>query len=362
MKWRFFTLLAVSAAVAIAGAVTLGFLIVRALSSMSSAQNRVVFNTPAERASVQSRGRAVMELVKKGDSAAVFALFDPSMAAAVPLGELQQVIGQVGSVGGRLGDTASGSVYTADYRLGSTHAPLSLEGRGAGGEGSKELSVTIDFDGDGKIAGLLLRPQDAPPPDPEAGYRTRGNYRLPFDGDWTVFWGGDTLSQNYHVAYRDQRHAYDIVVARNGSTHKGDGGSLTDYYAFGKTIYAPADATVVGAVDGLPDNIPGVMDPDHAAGNHVILSCGNGEYVLMAHFRDHSLRVHAGDHVKAGQPIAECGDTGNSSEPHLHIHLQNGPILFHATGLPLAFSSMIVDGKPVAKAELLRGEIVRSAL
>jgi len=206
----------------------------------------------------------------------------------------------------------------------------------------------------------MITGRDALPLDPMAGRLTKGVYRLPFNGTWWVFWGGNTDIQNYHVVAPDQRHAYDIVIAKDGKDYHDSPNENRNYYDFGQHILAPADATVVEAVDGIAENVPGSLNADKPAGNHVILDCGNGEYLVMAHFKDHSIRVKTGDKVTKGEFIAECGNTGNSSEPHLHIHLQNGPTLFKATGLPLVFTDFTVGGKSIMRGELLQGQFVKA--
>ncbi len=69
-------------------------------------------------------------------------------------------------------------------------------------------------------------------------------------------------------------------------------------------------------------------------GNHVVLDLGNGTYAAYAHLRRGSLTVREGDRVRAGQLIARCGNSGNSSEPHLHFQLMDGPDPDTARGLP----------------------------
>ncbi|MCI0452257.1 MAG: M23 family metallopeptidase [Candidatus Latescibacteria bacterium] len=100
------------------------------------------------------------------------------------------------------------------------------------------------------------------------------------------------------------------------------------------------------------------MDPKNPIGNGVVIDHGNGEFSLLAHMQPKSLRVNTGDAVKAGALLGLCGNSGNTSEPHIHYHLQGGPDLKTAAGLPAPFSSLIVNGKPVAKAELLKGQTV----
>jgi murein DD-endopeptidase MepM/ murein hydrolase activator NlpD len=148
---------------------------------------------------------------------------------------------------------------------------------------------------------------------------------------------------------------------RDGRTHSGDGKNLADYYCYGQPVLAPAAGTVVWVQDGLPDNPPGQMDPAHATGNSLILDHGDGEYSLIAHLQPGSLRFKTGDHVEADAEIGRCGNSGNTSEPHVHYHLQDGPKPFDADGLPVTFVDLVVDGKPVARAELEQGQKVRRA-
>jgi murein DD-endopeptidase MepM/ murein hydrolase activator NlpD len=173
-----------------------------------------------------------------------------------------------------------------------------------------------------------------------------------------VAWGGRTLEQNYHAATRDQRFAYDLVAVVDSSDRSGSGRLNTDYYAFGKPIVAPAAGKVVEAVDGVADNVPGQSNPGQPAGNHVVLDLGNGEFGLLAHFKKGTLRVKTGQAIAAGDTLGLCGNSGNSSQPHLHFHLQNGPKLFGADGLPAPFTDFVANGKPVDRGEPVRGEII----
>jgi hypothetical protein len=224
------------------------------------------------------------------------------------------------------------------------------------------LDLTIALDSAGTIHGLNLRPQQAAGPAPSEflEYRTKTPLRLPFDGEWYVFWGGRTVEQNYHAAYPDQRFAYDIIVRRDGSSHTGGGTRLEQYHCWGRPILAPGAGTVATAVDSLPDQQPGQMDPRHPPGNHVVLDHGNGEFSLLAHLRRGSVAVRAGDRVAQGQKLGECGNSGNTSEPHLHYHLQNGPVFGRAAGLPARFSDYTADGQPVPRGEPVKGQTVRA--
>ncbi len=227
------------------------------------------------------------------------------------------------------------------------------------------LDVTVAFDGEGKVGGLFFKPSGGAERKPAstrfADYVTKTQLRLPFDGEWFVFWGGRTIEENYHVIAVDQRFAYDLVVVHDASSHRPDAKDNSGYYCWDSPIYAPAGGVVTESVDGIEDNVPGVMNRAAPAGNHIVIDHGNGEYSLMAHLRRGTIGVHVGDHVKTGALVGHCGNSGNSSEPHLHYHLQNGPHFGSGEGLPAQFHDYCADGKPVASGEPKRGQrITRS--
>lgn len=162
--------------------------------------------------------------------------------------------------------------------------------------------------------------------------------RVPLDGPVLVGWGGDQPEHNYHVLYPDQRFAYDLLVPP--AFHEKP--KLEDYGCYGRPILAPADATVVVAHDGEPDRPPGTLIADApVSGNHVVLALDDQSYLILAHLRSGSVRVRPKDVVKEGTKLAECGNSGHTSEPHLHIQRQKqDPREFpdgFAEGLPLGF-------------------------
>jgi len=213
---------------------------------------------------------------------------------------------------------------------------------------------------EGAIVGFLVQalPTSEPAPSSYLEHETRADLRLPFDGEWFVFWGGRTVEENYHAASRDQRFALDLVVVRDGSTHAGDGAANEDYYCWGQPVLAPGDGVVVAAVDGEPDNVPGRFGDERPLGNHVIIDHGTGEYSFLAHLREGSVRVRAGQRVAAGEQVGECGNSGRSSEPHLHFHLQDSPEFGMGEGMPAQFQRYLADGVPVARGEPVRGQVV----
>jgi murein DD-endopeptidase MepM/ murein hydrolase activator NlpD len=177
--------------------------------------------------------------------------------------------------------------------------------------------------------------------------RNRTKMSLPFKGQWFVNWGGDTKEQNAHIEALAQRRAFDIVIKdKEGNTHRPgtDGEKNEDYYAFGKELYAPCAGVVVEAIDGLIDNVPGEMNKMYVPGNTVVIKAADSEYVFFAHFKQGSIKVKQGQRVTKGDLLGLCGNSGNSSEPHLHFHLQDGPDINTAIGKKCYFDKLKVNG------------------
>jgi hypothetical protein len=219
--------------------------------------------------------------------------------------------------------------------------------------------LLMAFDMDGKIAGLAVRPQQKEFASTKLDYVTKTALQLPFNGEWFVFWGGRTVKQNYHAVSKSQRFAYDLLIMKNGVSHSGDGKKLTDYYSFGQDVMAPAAGTVVWSCDSLPNNEIGQTDTRHPVGNGVVIDHGNGEFSLIAHLQPKTQHFKMGDKVKTGDLIGKCGNSGNTSEPHVHYHLQDGPDIIKAEGLPVTFTGICVDGKKMEKAEPVKGQTVK---
>jgi hypothetical protein len=222
------------------------------------------------------------------------------------------------------------------------------------------LDLKIVLDDKDKIAGLWLLPHEPPVPVLEK-HETR--LVLPLKGPWLVVWGGDTKDLNQHHDNRAQRYAFDLLgVGPDGQTHRGDGRANEDYYAFGRKILAPADGVVTDVISGVRDNAPGSTNPYSAVGNAVLIQHREHEVSVLAHLKLGSIAVKVGDKVRAGQVIGLCGNSGNSSEPHLHYHLQNTPVLQDGTGIKCSFQKVIVtrDGKtePRTPYSPIKGDIV----
>ncbi len=212
---------------------------------------------------------------------------------------------------------------------------------------------------DDQIAGFMVQAVPVLAESRFLDYQTKTTLRLPFTGEWFVVWGGRTLEQNYHAANPAQRFAVDALIYRDGMTHEGDGSALDSYYCWDQPILAPAGGKVVAAITDLPDNAIGATDPQNPAGNHVVLDFGNGEFAFLGHMRQGSLAVAVGDTVTTGQELGRCGNSGNTSEPHLHFHLQTTADLSTGEGLPAFFEGHLADDKPIDRGELLAGQLIR---
>lgn len=100
------------------------------------------------------------------------------------------------------------------------------------------------------------------------------------------------------------------------------------------------------------------MDPKNPPGNHVIIDLGNKEFALLAHLQQDSVSVSEGDEVRPGQPVGLCGNSGNTSEPHLHFHVQDSNKFGKGNGKPVFFHNYFSNGRPVQRGEPVRGEII----
>lgn len=123
-----------------------------------------------------------------------------------------------------------------------------------------------------------------------------------------------------------------------------------DYRIFAEPVMAPCNGRIMATRNDRPDMPVPDMDRSVMLGNHVILQCG-GYHVVMAHFREGSVLVAPGDRVKTGQKLAEVGNSGNSGEPHLHIHAQlPGTVETPISGAPVPIT---IDGRYLVRNDRL---------
>jgi murein DD-endopeptidase MepM/ murein hydrolase activator NlpD len=209
---------------------------------------------------------------------------------------------------------------------------------------------------------------------------------LPLTGRVAVSDGFDLYS---HHRRREYQHPYwkeigvfdhadrfglDLkLVDAEGREFKGTGKRNEDFFAWGQPLRAPADGVVVSVDNAQQDNTvigkenlwtPADVEtePMQGLGNHVLIDHGGGEFSLLAHARAGSVTVRKGDRVRAGQNVAQVGNSGSSLGPHLHYELRTGWGIKGITGMPAYFHDVTVvstgetgNGKGVA---LNSGDIV----
>lgn len=151
--------------------------------------------------------------------------------------------------------------------------------------------------------------------------------QLPFNDFWLTFWGGDTAEQNHHHDVASQKYAFDFIKTnKDGKFFRTNGKTNGDYFSFGADILAPADGVVVEVVNGLRDNKPSELNSFNFIGNYIMIKHAEDIFSILGHLRQNSAVVNVTDKVKVSQKIAECGNSGYTTEPHLHFQIQNSDV------------------------------------
>ena len=180
---------------------------------------------------------------------------------------------------------------------------------------------------------------------PVRTFQQRTSLRLPVSGRWWVL-AGHRFDETHGQAFvLSQGFAYDLGrLGPDLSTYDltADVKQLASYRAHGQPILAAADGVVAMVNDGVAENSPVgrrpswrelLARPHDLAGNFVVLDHGQGEYSAYMHLQP-GLKVKVGQRLSVGDELGRCGNSGNSSEPHLHFQLQDGPDPLRARGLP----------------------------
>lgn len=177
---------------------------------------------------------------------------------------------------------------------------------------------------------------------------------LPFSEEWLVYQAFD----DEWTHQGEYQYAYDFVKLKDGKSYQNEGYYLTDYYAFGQSILAPVSGFVIDARDNFVDNIIGEVDRINNWGNYIIIKSDLGFFVEISHLMQYSLSVKVGDYITINTPIAKCGNSGYSPEPHIHIQVQKSGLLNSFTqefifseyyqGNHLLFNSLPKKGEEVS--------------
>jgi hypothetical protein len=179
-------------------------------------------------------------------------------------------------------------------------------------------------------------------------YKNKAIYILPFKDEWFVANGGSTKINSHSWDILTQRYAYDfLMVSRDNNSFQNHGKKLSDYYCYGKEVIAPADGVVVRINNKVKDYTSvGDFSIDWKTrdfhGNFIIIKHADKEFSFIAHLQLNSIRVKKGQIVNQGQVIGLCGNSGHSTEPHIHFHLQDNQNIWIAAGLPIRFKKIAV--------------------
>lgn len=141
-----------------------------------------------------------------------------------------------------------------------------------------------------------------------------------------------------------------IKVDKTGHYTQGDATRPENWLGYGQEVLAVADGTVATAMDGMPE--PARVDPgkptrvplQDASGNYVSLDLGGGHYVFYEHLKTGSVTVKAGQKVRRGEVIGRLGYSGETTGPHLHMHVADANAALDAEGVPYALDGFVSAG------------------
>jgi hypothetical protein len=127
------------------------------------------------------------------------------------------------------------------------------------------------------------------------------------------------------------RYALDFEVEFEGMKYSGSGENNEDFHCFGTPVLSPCHGVVSAVIAHIHDNVPGGNNPAENWGNYVMIFSDAGYTVMLAHLKKDSVLVYPGQRVYPGQLLGNCGNSGRSPVPHLHLQIQSGPHLGAAT-------------------------------
>lgn len=178
---------------------------------------------------------------------------------------------------------------------------------------------------------------------------SRVRITAPFEGEWTMAWGGPENSNELMATRPDRRFGMLFVLARDGAT-RADPTAPISAFAFGAPVLAPCDGVVARVVGDLPD---AGLDAQDDLGNHVVLEIAPQEFLFLTGLEHDSLTVRLGEHVTRGQLLGRVGFSAASfvlPEPHLGLHVQDTPEPIWGQSIPFYLHDVIVNDEPIQRA------------
>jgi len=157
------------------------------------------------------------------------------------------------------------------------------------------------------------------------------NYHFLYFPLYLPFWGEWTISQAHdgeHTHKGDWGKAFDFILLDEQQKSYADSGLLSEnYYCYNKPVLAPADGYIEEIFDNIDDNEIGKVNTTNNWGNSIIIRHITGLYTQISHLKKGSFKVTKGDYVRRGDVLANCGNSGRSPEPHIHLQVQTIPVL-----------------------------------
>lgn len=223
--------------------------------------------------------------------------------------------------------------------------------------GIDALKIVLGYESEGKNQSVEM-------PVPLTAWKSQVKYTFPLRGVIAI--ANMPLNYLHHRQAHSQEFAIDLLEIRPdkdssiGTSRVASPTKLTDYHVYGRDVLSVADGTVVEVADAFPESstvnpwswsdeafekvsehLRGKVPPANIlCGNYAVIRHSDSEFSFYAHLKHNSLTVRAGDKVKARQPIAKAGSTGNSTEPHLHFQLMDSADFLTANGLPIMFDDV----------------------
>ncbi len=214
---------------------------------------------------------------------------------------------------------------------------------------------------------------------PVRQYRQKTTFSLPFSRPWYVV-NGRGIHEGHRLAAQGQSFAWDFTYRPHGRDCRlkelKPETKLTpeDFYAFGQPVLAPAEGKVIKIENQREDEIPTIVyspylwkapdNPDEILGNYVVIRHQDHEFSLLAHLQKGSVVVKPYEQVHQGQMIAKCGNSGDSTYPHIHFQVMDGPDHFRSQGLPIRVSDFRLEREDERRAIRfgvpLKGDIVEN--
>lgn len=283
---------------------------------------------------LDERAMNIWQAIRAGDPVQMGRDFDPRVDRAFSKPDRAAFLGGLRQKYGR----AEEMRFPVRRRKYEAVYPLRFER----GELEMRLSTNERF----AVIGLTIAP-----PKPATSVRNRTPISFPLEGIGVILWAPEGSEPNPRADSEAQRFALEIGASdSSGRVRKAGARENREFSCFGRNVRAPAGGTVIEAVDGVRDNRVGEPNPLSALGNAVMIEHAPGENSVLAHLKQGSVRVRAGQRVRRDQIIGQCGNSGNSMEPQLAYYMQDEAALQKGNPVQTRFERVRKLGKgPLAE-------------